>query len=48
MMSRLRDSHYRKQFVVVLWGLWRINLCWLFNAKSIFYLNNQFYFKEFS
>ena len=28
--------------------LWNINLCNLFNAKSISYVNNQFYFKEFS
>ena len=30
------------------WVLWHINLCWLFNAKSIFYANIQFYFKQFS
>ena len=30
------------------WVLWHINLCRLFNAKSIFYVNNQFYFKQFS
>ena len=30
------------------WILWHINLCRLFNAKSIFYTNNQFYFKQFS
>ena len=27
--------------------LWHINLCRLFNAKSIFYVNNQFYLKQF-
>ena len=30
------------------WILWHINLCRVFNAKSIFYVNNQFYFKQFS
>ena len=30
------------------WVLWHINLCRLFNAKSIFDTNNQFYFKQFS
>ena len=28
--------------------LWHINLCRLFNAKPIFYVNNQFYLKQFS
>ena len=27
--------------------LWHISLCRLFNAESIFVLNNQFYFKQF-
>ena len=27
--------------------LWHINLCRLFNAKSIFFVNNQFYLKQF-
>ena len=31
-----------------IWVLWHINLCKLFNAKSIFYTNKQFYFKQFS
>ena len=30
------------------WFLWYINLCRLLNAKSIFYANCQFYFKQFS
>ena len=30
------------------WVLWHINLCRLFNAKYIFYVNNQFYVKQFS
>ena len=28
--------------------LWHINLCILFNAKTNFYANSQFYFKQFS
>ena len=31
--------------VEVLWVAWHINSCRLFYAKSIFYTNNQFYFK---
>ena len=27
---------------------WHINMCRLFNAKSIFFTNDQFYFKQFS
>ena len=34
--------------LVVCWVLWHINLCRLFNAESIFYINNQLYFKQFS
>ena len=30
------------------WFLWHTNFCRLSNAKSIFYVNNQFYFKQFS
>ena len=30
------------------WVLWLINLCRLFNAKYIFYTNEQFCFKQFS
>ena len=30
------------------WFLWYINPCTLFNVKSIFYVNNQFYLKQFS
>ena len=34
--------------LLAVWVLWHITLCWLFNAKSIFYTNYQFYFKQFS
>ena len=30
------------------WVLCHINLCRIFNAKSIFYVNNHLYFKQFS
>ena len=33
---------------LICWVLWHINFSRLFNAKSIFYANNQFYFKQFS
>ena len=33
---------------LVVWVLWYINLCRLFNAKSVLYKNNHFYFKKFS
>ena len=35
-----------KQYVKVGWFLWHINLCMLFNTKSIFM--KKFYFKQFS
>ena len=34
-----RDDNYeekkKKEYWLVAWDLWHINLCWLFNAKSI-------------
>ena len=33
---------------MVVWVLWHINIRKLFNAKSFFYTNNQFYFKQFN
>ena len=35
----------RVWFILV---LWHINLCRIFNVKSIFYTYKQFYFKQFS
>ena len=35
-------------FVGWLVFLWHINICRLFNTKSIFYINNQFYLKQLS
>ena len=32
---------------LVVWVLWQINPCRLFNAKSIVMENSQFYFKQF-
>ena len=42
------NNHNNKNGWVVCWVLWPINLCRLFNVKSILNVNNQFYFKHFS
>ena len=49
-VQSLVNSYQRlkKWYLVVIWVLWHINLCRLFNAKSIFYTNNQFFLKQFS
>ena len=33
---------------IVIRILWHINICRVFNAKSLFYTNNQFYIEQFS
>ena len=42
------ESHSLPRSLLVGWVLWHINICRLFNAKSIFYANSQLYFKQFS
>ena len=44
----IRTYIFNTYILLVVWVLWHINLCRLFNAKSILALNNQFYFKQFS
>ena len=44
--TSVRAGHFF--FLVGCLVYWHINICWLFNAKSIFYTNNQLYFKQFS
>ena len=34
--------------LMVGWVLWHINICRLFNAQIHFYVDNQFYLKQFS
>ena len=43
-----RRYHCGVKFCKVGWVLWHIKLCRLFNTKSIFYKNDQFYFKQFN
>ena len=46
-ITAAKNNNSNKNFTLVGWILWHINLCRLFNTKS-FYTNNQFYFKQFS